>query len=390
MKMKLMKLMLSLVFLSIPINALPLLFSHYPVLKEKIPHIELGDFPTPVQQLKNLNTDLCQLYIKRDDLSGTKLADGRHRYGGNKVRKLEFLLAQALVEGAKTVMTFGCAGSNHAVATSIYAQCLGLKCAVLLKPQANSYNVQKNLLLHQYHGTQLHYYENNELRACGAKKVYDELTQDDGTPPYIIPTGGSNSLGALGFVNAAFELAEQIKEGLLPEPHYIYVACGSCGTVAGLLLGCRLVGLSSTLVCVAVEPESETGDLEKEIKKVFYETNELLRRSDAILPLVAYPSEHIIITHEHAGADYGIFTQEAMQAKELMQEKEHIVLDGTYTSKAFAALISKSKKQKEEPILFWDTFCGFEIEPAQYNSYKNLPSPLCAYFESSTQESSTL
>src|SRR3989304_8286292 len=184
----------------------PPFFSHYSTL-QNIPYCQLGDFPTPVHVLDETNKILgTRLYIKRDDLSGKKQSDGKRAYGGNKIRKLEFLLADALASNAKTIITFGCAGSNHALATSLYAHALGLKCTVLLKPQPNAQQVQKNLLYHQLHGTELLYYKNNQDRAQGTHQIIKEVTERDGIPPYIIPTGGSCPRGVLGFVKAAFEL----------------------------------------------------------------------------------------------------------------------------------------------------------------------------------------
>jgi D-cysteine desulfhydrase len=127
------------------------LFKQYPLLREKLPYVSLGEFPTPVQKLDRIGRDLgmSRLYIKRDDLSG-------RIYGGNKVRKLEFLLGNTLKANAKEVMTFGGAGSNHALATAIYARQIGLKGISMLMPQPNAHCVRRNLLIGYHCGAELH------------------------------------------------------------------------------------------------------------------------------------------------------------------------------------------------------------------------------------------
>jgi D-cysteine desulfhydrase len=188
-------------------NVIPL-FKTYPQLEARLPYISLGEFPTPVQKLERLGAELgiSQLYMKRDDLSGKV-------YGGNKPRKLEFILGKALRSGAREVIAFGGAGSNHALATAIYSQQLGVKSISILALQPNAHYVRRNLLMSYKCGAELH--------LCGAELhspifmplVYLATTYQllmhklrTGHLPQIIPPGGSSPLGAIGFVNAAFEL----------------------------------------------------------------------------------------------------------------------------------------------------------------------------------------
>ena len=204
------------------------LFQTYPELQKSIPHLCLGSLPTPVERLTNLGAHLKipALYIKRDDLSGAISTDNlSHLYGGNKVRKLEFLLADALAHDAKTILTFGCAGSNHAVATSVYASQLGLKCLCVLQSQPNSRIVRQNLLLHQVYNTRLCFCATRELRKIQTLCAWLDHKYTYGDFPYIIPTGGSNPLGALGFVNAAFELqTKSSKDFYLNPTLFIFLA----------------------------------------------------------------------------------------------------------------------------------------------------------------------
>ena len=359
------------------------LAKEFPALK--VAHISLCKLPTPVQKLENLSRELgTNLFVKRDDMTGGEC------YGGNKPRKLEFELARALCHRAKSIITFGCAGSNHAVATSEYARKLGLKPVCMLKPQANSYVVQKNLRMHLANGTELHYSPNNDVRKIATISTWLDL-MNNGQQPYVIPTGGSTPLGALGFVNAAFELKEQIDAGLIPMPDYIYVPCGSCATTVGLLLGCKAAGLTSKIMAIAVEPEEEPQEFKTNITKLFKATNELLNKvTNNTFPILEInPEKDIEINLNFTGPEYAVFTPEGIAARELLKNTETITIDGTYTCKAFAALLAdiKSKKSANKTVLFWNTYCGTEFQNRVASvNYKDLPACFHAYFEEDVQE----
>lgn len=204
------------------------LFEQYPLLKNQLPYISLGDFPTPVQRLEKLGAHIGydDLYIKRDDISAKD-------YGGNKVRKLEFLLGKSLQDGVKEVMTFGAAGSNHAAATAFYANYLGMRCVSILVSQVNACYIRKNLKIGFASGAELHHYGNMITTAiCLLYQLISHRIKA-GKFPQIIPIGGSSPLGSTGFVNAAFELKQQVADNLCPEPDWIYVPCGSMGLSVG-------------------------------------------------------------------------------------------------------------------------------------------------------------
>jgi len=226
------------------------LFMHYPLLGEKLPYVSLGEFPSPVQKLDRLGGDLGinHLYIKRDDLSGKV-------YGGNKIRKLEFLLDNAVRAGAKEVLTYGSAGSNHCLATAIYAQQLGLRSISMLIPQPNAQYVRRNLLMSHHCGAEFHLHRNRSFVVLGTMYQLLRHRLKYRRFPQAIPFGGSSPLGVIGFVNAAFELKEQILKGEIPEPDRIYVASGSLGTATGLMLGLRAADLKSRLISVRVTDE---------------------------------------------------------------------------------------------------------------------------------------
>ena len=309
------------------------LFKHYPQLLGKLPYISLGNLPTPIMKLENLSSKPGYpiIYVKRDDLTGTS-----QEYGGNKVRKLEPLFGEALMHGATEIITLGWAGSNSAVATSAYAKKLGLKCTCMLKPQDNSSLLQKNLLLHTHYGTELHYYPDNNWRKLGTITLWHNRKQVTGRYPYIIPTGGSNALGTIGFVNAALELKKQILDGQMPEPDRIYVACAGMATSVGLILGCKLAQLKTQVIPVIVGPEETPGQYKTGIKKLFDEALALLRSYDPSIPFLQVP-EDIAINYDFSGPKYGIFTLQGMNAQKLAQELENLNLDGIYNSKSICS-----------------------------------------------------
>jgi len=363
------------------------LFRAYPTLGQALPYISLGSFPTPVQQLSTFSATygLKKFYMKLDGLSGG-FHQGRQLFGGNKVRKLEFLLADAVQHGVTTVMTFGAAGSNHALCTAVYAQLLGLDSILHLLNQANSRVVQRNLLSDLQAGARINAYENRDTRAMGALKAFVECKVREGRFPYSIRTGGSCPLGATGFVNAVFELKEQIISGDMPEPDRIYVALGigSSGTAAGLLVGLKAAGLKSKLIAVGVEPENFAGQAEQGLLKLAKATNAFLHEADESFPLVEMKSTDYQVITTYGGRGYGIFTSEGMQVKAELKAQENILLDGTYTAKAFAGFLADCQSHKDEILLFWHTFDG-TARPSMAD-YRELPLPLHKYFETDVQE----
>lgn len=362
------------------------LFKIYPNLASVLPHIQLGIFPTPVYRASTLekNYELTSVYFKMDGMSGG-LVEGKKLFGGNKVRKLEFLLADALVHEAATVITQGGAGSNHALCTAVYCKQLGLKAVLNLKQQPNSYAVQRNLLRDLEVGAQIYAYATKASCNAGIQKLITEYTHRDGKPPYVIPTGGSCPRGIMGFINAVFELKEQINAGLLPEPDRIYVplGIGSSGTAAGLLIGIKAAGLHSTLVAIGVEPEDFPGQAEEGLRELVAETAAFVRGADDSFPAITvHPSDYEVIT-TCGGAEYGLFTPEGKAAQRLMDEWECIVCDGTYTAKAVAGFLHDCVKHTEKKLLFWHTYDGFACEADA--DYKKLPELLQHYFTTDVQ-----
>jgi len=363
------------------------IFKIYPNLASVLPHMQLGTFPTPVYRALTLEKKhgLTSVYFKMDGMSGG-LAEGKKLFGGNKVRKLEFLLADALAQGAATVITQGGAGSNHALCTAVYCKQLGIKAVLNLKQQPNSYAVQRNLLRDLEAGAQIYAYANKTACNAGIQKLIIECTQRDGRAPYVIPTGGSCPRGIMGFINAVFELKEQIDAGFLPEPNRIYVplGIGSSGTAAGLLIGIKAADLHSTLVVIAVEPEEFPGQAEKGLLELVAQTVAFVRNADASFPHINLQQGDYEVITTSGGAEYGLFTPEGSAATNLMGECEHIALDGTYTAKACAGFLEDCIKHTEKKLLFWHTYDGCLHK--NNADYTTLPNELQRYFTTDVQE----
>ena len=357
------------------------LFNAYTLLRDKLPYVSLGQFPTPVQQLDRLDEDLGidHLYVKRDDLSGEV-------YGGNKTRKLEFLLGRALRAKVKEVLTFGFTGSNHCLATAIYAQKMGLKSISMLLPQPNAHYVRRNLLMSHYSGAELHLCRNMRLLVLETMCQLLRHRLKYGQFPQLIPPGGSSPLGVIGFVNAAFELKEQIMKGEVPEPDRIYVASGTMGTAAGLMLGLRAANLKSEVVSVRVADERFVNV--RRMSKLIRRTNSLLCSLDSSFPELEFSGKDIDIRHGFFGQRYALFTKEGMEAVSRMEKYEAIELEGTYTGKAFACLVDDAGRGdlRDMVVLFWNTHNSRDSSDLVAGiDYHQLPLCFHRYFEEDVQ-----
>jgi D-cysteine desulfhydrase len=204
--------------------------------------------------------------------------------------------------------------------------------------------------------------------------------------PQIIPAGGSSPLGAAGFVNAAFELKEQISNGEIPEPDYIYVAAGTMGTAAGLMLGLKAAGLKSRVVSVRVTDLKFTNV--KLMLGLIGKINSLLSSLDPSFPALQFSDGDVDMRHDFFGQKYAVFTSEGMAAVSLAERIEGVKLDGTYTGKTFAAIISDSKSRglKDKVVLFWNTLNSRDFtEEIAGVDYHHLPRSFHRYFEEEVQ-----
>jgi 1-aminocyclopropane-1-carboxylate deaminase/D-cysteine desulfhydrase-like pyridoxal-dependent ACC family enzyme len=357
------------------------IFEQYPLLKERIPYVQLGEFPTPTVHLKHFGKEIGTdyLYLKNDGVSG-------QIYGGNKIRKLEFLLGDALRRGAKELLTFGFAGSNHALATAVCAKKLGLKSISILLAQPNALYVRRNLLLSHVCGAEIHHFKNERAAYIPTSILFLRKKVKQGKFPYSICPGGSSPLGTIGYVNAGFELKEQVVSGLVPEPDKIFVAIGTMGTAVGLTIGLRAAGLNSRVVSVRVA-DLKYGN-KKKFVKLFRETMALILSFDSSFPRVEINDDEVDIRHDFFGGQYARFTEQGIAAVNLLAKTEGIRLDGTYTGKAMAALVDQFKSQgkRHEVILFWNTYNARDFSNVIKGiDYHQLPRRVHQYFEEDVQ-----
>ncbi len=357
------------------------LLARFPRLAAHLRHVDLGDFPTPIFHAEKLGAaiGLDRLYIKRDDVSA---AD----YGGNKVRKLEFLLGQAVHDGCREVLTFGFAGSNHALATALYANKLGMHGVSILLPQPNSHAVQRNLLMGRHCNAELHHYPSKAAATVGTLYQLARHRVTRGAWPRIVPAGGSSPMGIMGIVNAVLELDDQIRAGLLPAPQRIYTAVGSMGTAAGLLIGLSLAALDCRVVPVRVIDSNMANPAA--FAKLFAETVAFMRKADPSIPNLAAPPDRFGLRDEFFGERYAQYTEQGVEAVRLLDETEGIRLDGTYTGKALAALLcdARSGALAGQTVLFWNTYNSRPFwESMPPIDYHSLPRTLHRYFEGPVQ-----
>lgn len=308
----------------------PHLHQLYPELADTLPHIALGSGPTPVRQLSAIDSCGADLWVKDDG------EFGNGGWGGNKVRKLEWLLPEARRRGRDTIVTVGALGTNWGLATALYGREYGLKTVLALIDQPVDEHVRAQLDRLRASGAELHF-TRSKARTIASAPFLLARNFTGWRPPYFLPAGGSSPVGALGYVEAALELAAQIREGELPEPTHIVAAVGSGGTVAGLALGLRLAGLRTRVVGVVVNDslrldQSTLGGLADKSAR-------LLRDRGARLPADVSPTGNMEIVTDWLGPGYGEVTPEAATAQTLSATLEHLTLEPVYTAKAMAAVL---------------------------------------------------
>ncbi|MBI9084831.1 MAG: pyridoxal-phosphate dependent enzyme [Desulfobacterales bacterium] len=327
----------------------PALFDAWPELAETLPWIALGDTPTPVAPLPHM--DCGDLWIKRDDLSSSI-------YGGNKVRKLEFILAEAKTKGKRRVVTMGGIGTNHGLATAAFCRQLGLDCVLLLFDQPVTHCVKDNLRLFHHFGARVLPRGSFSQTLLAFFLWHRILHPFD----YFVYPGGSSVTGTLGFVSGGLELAAQVAEGALPEPAELFCPVGSGGTMAGLMVGLALAGLRTRVVGVRVT-QSRWGPVHvctpQSVAKLAQNTLKFLKKKVPGLPAVALPPVRLL--DAYAGPGYGVPTLPGQQAAQALMDREGIALDPCYTAKAFAAVLDHCRGKTNGPVLYWHTYNGLDL-----------------------------
>lgn len=312
---------------------------------EKFPRVSLAFAPTPLEHLPNLSKSLDghEIWIKRDDCTGFAL-------GGNKVRKLEFLMAQAQAEGATVIVTAGGTQSNHVRQTAAAAARLGMKCHCVLERVRTDdlYERNGNALLDHLFGAVPKFIDKDADMDAAIRALKDELTAA-GEKVYMVPVGGSNPLGALGYVVCAFELAGQLRE-MGVHPGLIVHASGSAGTQAGLLVGLALAGLEIAVMGMCVSRPGP--DQRKKVRALVSETCGFIGRPDLADVI------EVNCDGNYVGPGYGVETPEMSEAVRLLARTEGIFLDPVYTGKAMAGLVDYARTGKlagAGPVLFLHT-----------------------------------
>jgi L-cysteate sulfo-lyase len=314
---------------------------------EDFPRLRLGHWPTPLEPLRRLGRQLGteRLYIKRDDCTGLAT-------GGSKTRKLEFLVGDALRAGADTLLTHGAVQSNHVRQTGAAAAVAGLRCEALLEERVESapdeYQASGNVFLDHLFSIALHRVPGGTAMDA-ALEAHAQVLRTQGRRPYVIPGGGSNPLGSLGYVDCVLELQRQCEAMGLRRPHLVH-ATGSAGTQAGLVAGVHALGLGWPVTGIGVRAPREAQEA-----RVF----DLAQRTLALLgvdrPL---PRERVLADDGYIGPGYGLPTPGMVDAVRLLARHEGILADPVYTGKGLDGLFGWLRARRfapDEDVIFVHT-----------------------------------
>jgi 1-aminocyclopropane-1-carboxylate deaminase/D-cysteine desulfhydrase-like pyridoxal-dependent ACC family enzyme len=304
------------------------LFSWLPESSGTLPWVGLGDWPTPVLRLTPPAGSRGELWVKRDDLSSSI-------YGGNKVRKLEYLLGDALRQDAGRLITTGVVGSHHCLATAVHGRRVGLPTSLILFPQPITSHATEMARLNRAWA--------DEVRECSTFAIQPFVEaalrwRRRADEPYVIPGGGSSSLGTLGYVTAALELAEQVRTRQLPRPDTITVAAGTLGTVAGLAIGVAMTDVADRIVAVRIVP-SVVANLWT-LSRLVEGASRLLGDAGATLPDPRAVVDRVEMVDDFFGPGYGQPTEAGARATAWFA-RQGLALDPSYTAKTAAALLDR-------------------------------------------------
>ena len=330
-------------------------FEQLHALLDQKPRANLGFFPTPLVRLNRLSEQLgVNLYVKRDDFSGMSL------FGGNKIRKLEYLLGDAKEKGCDTVFTYGATQSNHAMETVSACRRCGLDPILYLTAvvQPDEKDVRANLLLDKVMGAEIHIVDiepgetedDAEARSFVMGAEHAARLTASGTSCYDVPMGGASHVGSIGFANGFVELAEQLDElGLNVD--YVYHATGTGGTMAGLHAGRKLVGSNAVIRSITVSPKNDAY-----LTKVQNLANQVLTDLGSGLHVDRDADLHMDMNYYAPG--YEQPNEKASEAIKMLARLEGLFVDPVYTGKALAGLIDHIRTGKVEQgsnVVFWHT-----------------------------------
>jgi D-cysteine desulfhydrase len=347
------------------------LATRYPRLAKRLAKMTLAELPSPVTDVEcKTAVGRRPLSIKRDDISNAT-------YGGNKIRKLEYILQRAKERGARRVATFGAVGSHHALATAIFAAQSNLECTCFLAPQRPGPGIARTLNMHRRLGTEI-------VPFGGSVDTLATLRQYlHGRHCWVVPMGGSSWLGATGFVNAGLELAQQVASGELARPDRIYMATGTMGSSAGLALGLALAGLPAELHAVRVVDTDYASPqrFDQLVRKTLF----MLRRLDSTIPADAADRVRVRWRDEFFAGGYAVADRATTAAVQTAHDVLGLTLETTYTGKAMAALLQDvaSPEYRGEQCLFWNTYSSqpLPVSGERPASRDNLPETFMRYFD---------
>ncbi len=312
--------------------------------------VRLGEGPTPVRELTRLGEERgrAPVWIKDDGAYS--------EFGGNKARKLEWLLAAARARGKETILTGGALGTNHGLATALAARELGMRTVLVLVPQPRTEHVRRQLERIEASGAELHFARGVRRSYVLAAGLFLARVSTPLNFPYPLRPGGSVPLGCVGYVEAAAELAAQVEAGELPMPSHVVVALGSGGTAAGLAAGLKLAGLRARLVGVLVNDLVRVDG--RTVARLARRTVRVLRAHGMDVDGVYVGPGDLVVERRWLGAGYGHPTDEGERAIELLAGREGIALEPVYTAKAVAALLALNRRGAfgDGPVLYWHTY----------------------------------
>lgn len=324
-----------------------------------IPRLHFAHLPTPLEELPRLSDHLGgpRLLVKRDDQTGLA-------FGGNKTRKLEFLVAEAKEQGAQTLISGGALQSNHCRQTAAVAAKYGFDCILVLNGEMPE-NPSANLLLDQLFGAEIVTIADRNTRDRVLQETFDK-TVADGRKPYLVPYGGSSPTGALGYALAMEELIHQMRTPSFSktrssELDWIIFGTSSGGTHAGLVLGQRVFGFKSKVLGISIDESEEW--LKTHVSKLASDASEKLGKRIEISPADVFANA------DYCRAGYGVLTAAEREAVKLFAKYEGLLLDPVYTGRAAAGMIDLIRKgffKKDESVLFWHTGGGPALFAEKY------------------------
>lgn len=313
--------------------------------------LEFGHYPTPIEEAPRLREALAarygaspRIFLKRDDYTGPG-------FGGNKVRKLEYVLAEALAAGVETAITTGGVKSNHVRVTAAMCARAGLRCILVLNPAAITYDGldPASLRMDGLYGAEVVRVGNRDERAPRMEEIAEKL-RAEGRKVTVIPLGASMPLGALGFVRAIGELKAQLESKGLRIDHLVHCS-SSGGTQAGIVAGTLIHGMEDIEI-VGISPDDPSDVIGSDVERIIGGIGELLGLSAGAL------DQSVTVDDRYTGDGYGIPSPESEAATELLARTEGVVLDPVYTSKAMAGLIDRIREgriSQDANVIFWHT-----------------------------------